>query len=164
MGEGHYRVLRPRAECSRQDDSMLTYREAEPFTTKVKHVDCSKAISDLKYDPRSEPRRRLCEVDRAAALRGWSYCHRLTLRALGPLFPPASCRVGDCEKRKERRMVAVYASDVLSSVVSFLGSNRNPYLVFTSEDQETFARRLCESSNLFLLSLFYCLSLSFLDT
>jgi len=33
-----------------RDDSIVTYKEAEPFTTKVKHMDFlnSKAVRDLK--------------------------------------------------------------------------------------------------------------------
>ncbi len=38
-----------------RDDSIVSYEEAEPFTTRVKHVDCSKAIKDLKHDPRIPP-------------------------------------------------------------------------------------------------------------
>ncbi|NJD19138.1 MAG: NAD(P)-dependent oxidoreductase [Gemmatimonadetes bacterium] len=32
--------------------SLVTYKEGEPFTTKEKRVDCSKAIRDLAHDPR----------------------------------------------------------------------------------------------------------------
>jgi len=38
-----------------RDDSLVSYKEAEPFTTKTKPVDCSKAIRDLKHDPRVAP-------------------------------------------------------------------------------------------------------------
>jgi dTDP-glucose 4,6-dehydratase len=38
-----------------KDDSLVTYHEAEPFTTKVKHIDFSKAIRDLKHDPQVPP-------------------------------------------------------------------------------------------------------------
>jgi len=38
-----------------KDDSMVTYKEAEPFTTKVKHIDFSRAIRDLKHDPKIAP-------------------------------------------------------------------------------------------------------------
>jgi len=38
-----------------RDDSLVTYRDAEPFTTKVKHMDCSKAARDLKHAPRVPP-------------------------------------------------------------------------------------------------------------
>jgi dTDP-glucose 4,6-dehydratase len=38
-----------------RDDSIVTYREAEPFTTKVKTIDCSKAVKDLKHDPKIPP-------------------------------------------------------------------------------------------------------------
>jgi len=42
-------------EAVGRDDSLVTYHDAEPFTTKVKHVDCSKAARDLKHDPRVPP-------------------------------------------------------------------------------------------------------------
>jgi len=35
-----------------KDDSLVTYQEAEPFTTKVKHMDFSKARKDLNHDPK----------------------------------------------------------------------------------------------------------------
>jgi len=38
-----------------RDDSLVTYEEAEPFTTKVKTIDCSKAIRDLQHSPRVTP-------------------------------------------------------------------------------------------------------------
>jgi len=38
-----------------KDDSLVTYKEAEPFTTKVKHMDFSKATFDLKHDPQVSP-------------------------------------------------------------------------------------------------------------
>ena len=38
-----------------KDDSIVTYKEAEPFTTKVKKIDFSKAIRDLKHDPKVPP-------------------------------------------------------------------------------------------------------------
>ena len=34
-----------------KDDSKVTYKEAEPFTTRVKHMDFSKIRRDLKHDP-----------------------------------------------------------------------------------------------------------------
>jgi len=34
-----------------KDDSKVIYRKAEPFTTKVKHIDFSKARRDLNHDP-----------------------------------------------------------------------------------------------------------------
>ena len=34
-----------------KDDSKVTYKEAEPFTTTVKHMDFSKARKDLDHDP-----------------------------------------------------------------------------------------------------------------
>ncbi|HYT01184.1 MAG TPA: NAD(P)-dependent oxidoreductase [Thermoplasmata archaeon] len=36
-------------------DSRVTYHDAEPFTTKTKPVDCSKAIRDLKHEPKVTP-------------------------------------------------------------------------------------------------------------
>jgi dTDP-glucose 4,6-dehydratase len=38
-----------------RDDSIVTYKEAEPFTTKVKTMDFSKAVRDLKHDPKVTP-------------------------------------------------------------------------------------------------------------
>jgi len=38
-----------------KDDSIVTYEEAEPFTTNIKTIDCSKAIKDLKHDPKITP-------------------------------------------------------------------------------------------------------------
>jgi dTDP-glucose 4,6-dehydratase len=35
-----------------KDDSLVTYKEAEPFTTKVKRMDFSKARRDLNHDPK----------------------------------------------------------------------------------------------------------------
>jgi dTDP-glucose 4,6-dehydratase len=35
-----------------KDDSRVTYKEAEPFTTHVKHMDFSKIRKDLKHDPK----------------------------------------------------------------------------------------------------------------
>jgi dTDP-glucose 4,6-dehydratase len=38
-----------------RDDSLVTYENAEPFTTKSKPVDCSKAIRDLNHDAKVTP-------------------------------------------------------------------------------------------------------------
>jgi dTDP-glucose 4,6-dehydratase len=38
-----------------RDDSLVTYHEAEPFTTKIKTIDCSKATRDLSHKPRVTP-------------------------------------------------------------------------------------------------------------
>ncbi|WP_414468876.1 NAD-dependent epimerase/dehydratase family protein [Methanobacterium sp. ACI-7] len=38
------------------DDSLVTYKEAESFTTKVKTMDFSKAVRDLKHDPKVSPK------------------------------------------------------------------------------------------------------------
>jgi dTDP-glucose 4,6-dehydratase len=38
-----------------KDDSMVHYEKAEPFTTKVKHMDFSKASRDLNHNPRIRP-------------------------------------------------------------------------------------------------------------
>jgi dTDP-glucose 4,6-dehydratase len=35
--------------------SLVEYKDGEPFTTKVKTVDCAKAIRDLKHDPKITP-------------------------------------------------------------------------------------------------------------
>jgi dTDP-glucose 4,6-dehydratase len=38
-----------------KDDSLVTYHEAEPFTTKIKTIDFSKAIKDLNHHPKISP-------------------------------------------------------------------------------------------------------------
>lgn len=38
-----------------KDDSLVTYREAEPHTTKIKRMDFSKAVRDLNHDPKVPP-------------------------------------------------------------------------------------------------------------
>ncbi len=38
-----------------KDDSLVTYKEAEPHTTKVKKMDFSKAVRDLHHDPKGSP-------------------------------------------------------------------------------------------------------------
>ncbi|MGB8217134.1 MAG: NAD(P)-dependent oxidoreductase [Candidatus Methanoperedens sp.] len=43
-------------EAVGRDDSKVTYKEAEPFTTKIKTIDCSKAIRDLKHNPKVLPK------------------------------------------------------------------------------------------------------------
>ena len=40
--------------CSR-DDSLVTYKESEPHTTKVKKMDFSKAVRDLHHNPQVSP-------------------------------------------------------------------------------------------------------------
>jgi len=37
------------------DKSLVMYKEAEPFTTKVKTMDFSKAVRDLKHNPQVDP-------------------------------------------------------------------------------------------------------------
>lgn len=37
------------------DDSIVTYEDAEPFTTNIKTIDCSRAVRDLKHDPKVTP-------------------------------------------------------------------------------------------------------------
>jgi dTDP-glucose 4,6-dehydratase len=39
-------------KCLGKDDSKVTYKEAEPFTTGVKHMDFSKIRRDLNHDPK----------------------------------------------------------------------------------------------------------------
>ncbi len=36
-----------------QDDSLVTYKDEENFTTRVKKPDISKAVKDLKYQPKT---------------------------------------------------------------------------------------------------------------
>ncbi len=38
-----------------RNDSHVHYEEAEPFTTKVKHMDFSKAVRELKHNPHVTP-------------------------------------------------------------------------------------------------------------
>ncbi len=38
-----------------KDDGLVTYNDGEAFTTEVKTIDCSKAIRDLKHDPKVDP-------------------------------------------------------------------------------------------------------------
>jgi len=38
-----------------RDDSIVTYEESEPFTTRVKKMDFSKAVRDLNHDPKISP-------------------------------------------------------------------------------------------------------------
>jgi len=38
-----------------KEGSLVTYKEAEPFTTKIKTIDCSEAVNDLKHDPKITP-------------------------------------------------------------------------------------------------------------
>lgn len=37
------------------DDSFVTYRESEPYTTKTKKMDFSKAVRDLHHNPKINP-------------------------------------------------------------------------------------------------------------
>ncbi|MGE4274869.1 MAG: NAD(P)-dependent oxidoreductase, partial [Candidatus Methanomethylophilaceae archaeon] len=38
-----------------RDDSLVTWKDAEPFTTDVKTIDSSKAVKDLRHDPKIDP-------------------------------------------------------------------------------------------------------------
>ena len=38
-----------------RDDSIVAYHDAEPFTTDIKTIDCSKAVRDLKHEPKVTP-------------------------------------------------------------------------------------------------------------
>jgi dTDP-glucose 4,6-dehydratase len=38
-----------------RNEKLITYKKAEPFTTKVKHMDFSKAVKDLEHDPKVAP-------------------------------------------------------------------------------------------------------------
>ena len=42
-------------EAVGRDDSLVHYEEAEPFTTQIKTIDCSKAIRDLDHNPVISP-------------------------------------------------------------------------------------------------------------
>ena len=42
-------------EAVGRDDTIVTYKEAEPFTTKIKTMDFSKAVRDLKHNPKVPP-------------------------------------------------------------------------------------------------------------
>lgn len=42
-------------EAVGKDDSLVTYKEAEPFTTTAKTIDFSKAIKDLNHNPKITP-------------------------------------------------------------------------------------------------------------
>lgn len=43
-------------EATGGDESLIKYEEGEPFTTKIKTVDFSKAINDLDHDPKVDPK------------------------------------------------------------------------------------------------------------
>ncbi|CEO88029.1 NAD-dependent epimerase/dehydratase family protein [Syntrophaceticus schinkii] len=53
-----------------RDSSLVTYKESEPFTTKVKHMDFSKAVKDLKHDPQVPPEE---GIRRTAEWMKWYY-------------------------------------------------------------------------------------------
>jgi dTDP-glucose 4,6-dehydratase len=38
-----------------RDDALVHYARAEPFTTKTKRIDCTKAMRDLEHDPKTAP-------------------------------------------------------------------------------------------------------------
>ena len=37
------------------EPALVTYKDAEPFTTQVKHMDYAKSRRDLKHDPKVPP-------------------------------------------------------------------------------------------------------------
>ncbi|MDP8265661.1 MAG: NAD(P)-dependent oxidoreductase [Candidatus Aceula meridiana] len=51
-------------------ESLVTYKESEPFTTKVKKMDFSKAVRDLKHDPKIDPKE---GIKRAVEWMKWFY-------------------------------------------------------------------------------------------
>lgn len=53
-----------------RNSSLVTYKESEPFTTKVKHMDFSKAVKDLKHDPQVPPEE---GIKRTAEWMKWYY-------------------------------------------------------------------------------------------
>jgi dTDP-glucose 4,6-dehydratase len=52
------------------DDSLVTYKKAEPHTTKIKTMDFTKAIKDLKHDPKVDP---VEGIKRTVAWMKWYY-------------------------------------------------------------------------------------------
>jgi len=42
-------------EAAGSDDSIVTYKEDELFTTRVKHMEFLKAFRDLRHDPKVTP-------------------------------------------------------------------------------------------------------------
>ena len=53
-----------------KDDSLVTYEEAEPFTTQIKTMDFSKAEKDLKHSPKIDPKE---GIRRTAEWMKWFY-------------------------------------------------------------------------------------------
>ncbi len=53
-----------------RDDSIVTYKDAEPFTTKIKTIDCSKAVKDLRHAPKIAPEE---GIKRTVAWMTWYY-------------------------------------------------------------------------------------------
>jgi dTDP-glucose 4,6-dehydratase len=53
-----------------RDNSIVTYEEAEPFTTNIKTVDCTKAIRDLKHYPMVAPEE---GIERTVEWMKWYY-------------------------------------------------------------------------------------------
>jgi len=53
-----------------RDDSLVTYKEAEPFTTGEKHIDSTKAIRDLGHEPRITPKE---GIERTVKWMRWYY-------------------------------------------------------------------------------------------
>lgn len=57
-------------EATGKDDSIVTYEEAEPFTTKIKTMDFSKSIRDLKHNPKVKPKE---GIQKTAEWMKWYY-------------------------------------------------------------------------------------------
>lgn len=53
-----------------KDDSLVTYEEAEPFTTKIKTIECSKAERDLNHNPKITPEE---GIKRTVEWMRWNY-------------------------------------------------------------------------------------------
>jgi len=53
-----------------KDDSLVTYEGAEPFTTKIKTIDCSKAERDLNHNPKITPEE---GIKRTVEWMRWNY-------------------------------------------------------------------------------------------
>jgi dTDP-glucose 4,6-dehydratase len=52
------------------DDSLVTYKKAEPHTTKIKAMDFTKAVRDLKHNPKVAPKE---GIRRTVAWMKWYY-------------------------------------------------------------------------------------------
>lgn len=56
-------------KATEADESIVNYKESEPFTTKVKKIDFSKAITDLSHEPKIHPEEGIKRTVK------WMRCH-----------------------------------------------------------------------------------------